>query len=51
MKTSKLIVGIISIVLSLFVGFQSCVAGVANSLDANGESGGAVPDFLSQSVF
>lgn len=41
MKTSKLIVGIISIVLSLFVGFQSCVAGVANSLDANGESGGS----------
>ena len=41
MKTWKLVSGIISIVLFVFVMFQSCAAGVANSLEANGESGGS----------
>ena len=41
MKTWKLVSGIISIVLFAFVLFQSCAAGVANSLEANGESGGS----------
>lgn len=41
MKTSKLVIGILSIVLSVFVLFQSCAAGVANSLSENGESSGS----------
>ena len=41
MKTWKLVSGIISIVLFAFVMFQSCAAGISNSLEANGESGGS----------
>lgn len=41
MKTTKLVLGIISIVLSVFVLFQSCAAGVANSLSENGETSGS----------
>lgn len=41
MKTTKLVIGIISIVLSLFVLFQSCAAGLGNSMDNNGEVGGS----------
>lgn len=41
MKTLKLILGILSIVLSVMVLFQSCAAGVANSLSENGEIGGS----------
>lgn len=37
MKTSKLVVGIISIVLSILVAFQSCAAGLSNALESNGE--------------
>ena len=37
MKTWKLVSGILSIVLFVFVTFQSCAAGVANTLEANGE--------------
>ena len=40
MKTWKLVSGIISIVLFAFVMFQSCAAGISNSLAENGESGG-----------
>lgn len=40
MKTAKLSIGIISIVLSVFVIFQSCAAGISNSLSSNGESSG-----------
>ncbi len=40
MKSWKLVSGILSIVLFAFVSFQSCAAGVANTLEANGESGG-----------
>lgn len=40
-KTIRLIVGIISIVLSVVVLFQSCAVGVGNSLSENGETGGS----------
>lgn len=41
MRTWKLVSGILSIVLFVFVSFQSCAAGVANTLEANGEVGGS----------
>ena len=42
MKTAKLIIGIISIVLAFFVVFQSCAASVGDALmDEGGTSGGA----------
>ncbi len=41
MKNWKLVSGIISIVLFAFVMFQSCAAGVSNSLEENGEVGGS----------
>ncbi len=41
MKTAKLIIGIASIVLSIFVLFQSCAAGAVNALSSNGEVGGS----------
>ena len=40
MKTWKLVSGIISIVLSVFVVFQSMMAGLANALEANEQSSG-----------
>ena len=40
MKTWKLISGILSIVLFVLVGFQSCAAGVANTLEESGELSG-----------
>ena len=41
-KTWPLVIGIISIVLFLFIMFQSCAAGVANTLEANGEGSGTI---------
>lgn len=41
MKTTKLVIGILSIVLSLLVLFQSCAAGLGNAVAENGESGGS----------
>lgn len=41
MKTTKLIMEIISIVLFALVSLQSCAAGMANSLQNNGETSGA----------
>lgn len=41
MKNWKLVSGILSIVLTFFVLFQSCAAGVSNSLQNNGEVGGS----------
>lgn len=41
MKTWKLVSGIISIVLFVFVSFQSCAAGVVNTMEENGEVGGS----------
>ena len=40
MKTWKLVSGIICCVLFALVAFQSCAAGVANTLEANGETSG-----------
>ena len=36
MKTAKLVVGILSIVLFVLVGMQSCVAGLGNTVSNNG---------------
>ncbi|MCI8623801.1 MAG: hypothetical protein HFG26_09075 [Provencibacterium sp.] len=41
MKTWKLVSGILSIVLCLIVLFQSCAAGLSNTLEGNGEVGGS----------
>ena len=41
MKTWKLVSGILSIILFVFVMFQSCAAGVVNTLEANGEVSGS----------
>ncbi|KMY44285.1 membrane protein [Bacillus sp. FJAT-27916] len=41
MKTAKLIVGIISIILFIIITLQSCVAGIGNSLEGNGEVSGS----------
>lgn len=41
MKVWKLVSGILSIILFVLVAFQSCAAGVANSLEQNGEVSGS----------
>ena len=41
MKTAKKIIGIISIVLFVFIAFQSCAAGVANTLEDNRSASGS----------
>lgn len=41
MKTWKLVSGILSICLSVFVSFQSMMAGLANAMEANNESSGS----------
>ncbi len=41
MKTWKLVSGILSMILFVIVTFQSCAAGVSNSLQANGETSGS----------
>lgn len=41
MKVWKLVAGILSCILFIFVTFQSCAAGVANALAENGESSGS----------
>lgn len=41
MKTTKLIIGVVSIVLFALIAFQSCAAGISNSLEENGEIGGS----------
>lgn len=46
MKTVKLIIGIISIVLFGFILFQSCAAGIGNTLAGNGEVSGSAGVFL-----
>lgn len=46
MKTIKLILGILTTALSCFVLFQSCVAGVINTLVRNGESSGTSGAFI-----
>lgn len=41
MSVWKLVSGILSIVLAVFVFFQSSIAGLSNALSENGESGGS----------
>lgn len=41
MKAVKLVIGILSIVLSLFVLFQSCAAGIGNAMAENGDTSGS----------
>ena len=41
MKTWKLVSGILSIILFVVVTFQSCAAGISNTLQENGEVGGS----------
>ena len=41
MKTWQLVSGILCIVMSMLVLFQSCAAGIANTLEENGEVGGS----------
>lgn len=41
MKTSKLVVGILMIVLSVFITIQSSVAGLGNALSQNGQASGS----------
>ncbi len=41
MKTWRLVSGIISIVLTILVLFQSCAAGAVNTIEGNGEVGGS----------
>ena len=41
MKTAKLVIGILSIVLCMIVTIQSCAAGVGNALADNGEVSGS----------
>jgi hypothetical protein len=42
MKIWKLVAGILSIILFVFVTFQSCAAGIANTLSENDESSGSI---------
>lgn len=46
MKTARMVVGIVSIVLFLIVALQSCAAGVGNALSQNGEVSGSAGIFL-----
>lgn len=41
MKTWKLVSGILSCILFVFVAFQSCAAGLSNALSENGETSGS----------
>lgn len=41
MKTSKLVIGIVSIVLALVVLFQSCAAGVGSALNGGTDTSGS----------
>lgn len=41
MSTFRLVAGIITIILSVLVTFQSCAAGLSNALEENGEIGGS----------
>ena len=47
MKTWKLVSGILSIILFVIVSFQSCAAGIGNTLSENGEVGGSGGIFVS----
>lgn len=42
MKTWKLVSGILSIVIFIIVEFQSCAAGLVNTLEENGGTSGSI---------
>lgn len=42
MKTTKLILGILGLILSVIIMLQSCAAGVVNAIEDNGDVGGTV---------
>ncbi len=46
MKTAKLVIGIISMVLFVIITFQSCAVGVGNTITENGENSGSAGFFL-----
>lgn len=46
MKTAKLVIGIISLVLCVFIMLQSCAAGIGNALSENGENSGSAGLFV-----
>ncbi|OQB14889.1 MAG: hypothetical protein BWY15_00703 [Firmicutes bacterium ADurb.Bin193] len=46
MKTTRMIIGIISIVLFAVIAFQSCAAGLGNALEENNEMSGSAGFFL-----
>lgn len=46
LSTFRLVIGIITIVLSVLITFQSCAAGMSNALEENGEAGGTAGLFL-----
>lgn len=46
MKIWKLVAGILSIIFSVIVFFQSMLVGTANTLSSNGEVGGEVLAYL-----
>ena len=46
MKTWKLVSGILSIILFVFVMFQSCAAGLSNTIEGNGELSGTAGVFV-----
>ncbi|MBQ3664167.1 MAG: hypothetical protein IJR83_05415 [Clostridia bacterium] len=50
MKTARLVIGIISIVLFAFITFQSCFAGIGNALSENGEVSGTAGLLLAISM-
>ena len=47
MKIWKLVAGILSIIFSVIVFFQSMLVGTANTLSSNGEVGGSAGLFVS----
>ncbi len=46
MKTAKIIIGIVSIVLFVVIAFQSCAVGLGNALEDNNEGSGGGGIFL-----
>lgn len=47
MKVAKLVLGILTIIFSLIVTFQSCAAGVSNALEENDSVSGSAGLFVS----
>jgi len=45
-KVTRLVIGIVSMLMALLVTFQSCFAGLSNALEENGEAGGTGGVFL-----